>query len=81
MINLLKKILPFKLIRSVSPAYHFVIAWLAAYYYAFPSRRLIVIGVTGTTGKTSTVSLLASILNDNGYPAGYTSTAQFNDGR
>ncbi len=81
MINLLKKILPLKLIRSILPAYHFIMAWLAACYYAFPSRRLIVIGVTGTTGKTSTVSLLASILNDNGYPAGYTSTAQFNDGR
>lgn len=48
---------------------------LAASYHDFPSRRLIVVGVTGTDGKTTTSHLLHSILNDatNG-TAGFIST-------
>lgn len=48
---------------------------LAASYHDFPSRRLIVVGITGTDGKTTTSHLLHSILNDatNG-TAGFIST-------
>lgn len=81
MINKIKKLIPKKLMRKILPPYHFFMAWLAALYYGFPSRRLIVIGITGTTGKTTTVGLLAKLLSENGYLAGYSSTAQFNDGR
>jgi len=81
MIEKIKKIIPLKIFKFLQPIYHFLMGYLAALFYSFPSRRLIVIGVTGTTGKTSTVGLLARILTDNNYKAGYTSTAQFNDGR
>jgi UDP-N-acetylmuramoyl-L-alanyl-D-glutamate--2,6-diaminopimelate ligase len=37
--------------------------YLAAAYHDFPSRKLIVIGVTGTDGKTTTSTLIHSILN------------------
>ena len=47
---------------------------LAAAYYGFPSRRLIVIGVTGTDGKTTTVTLLHSMLKAAGIRAGMIST-------
>jgi UDP-N-acetylmuramoyl-L-alanyl-D-glutamate--2,6-diaminopimelate ligase len=40
---------------------------LAAAYYSYPSRRLVVIGVTGTDGKTTTSTLLHSILKQ-AYP-------------
>jgi UDP-N-acetylmuramoyl-L-alanyl-D-glutamate--2,6-diaminopimelate ligase len=36
--------------------------YLAAAYHDFPSRKLIVIGVTGTDGKTTTSTLIHSIL-------------------
>ncbi len=36
--------------------------WLAAAYHDFPSRKLILIGVTGTDGKTTTSTLIHSIL-------------------
>ena len=81
MINKIKKLIPRKLLRKILPPYHFLLAWLSALYYGFPSRRLIVIGITGTTGKTTTVSLLAKLLSDNAYLSGYSSTTQFNDGR
>lgn len=38
------------------------VGYLAAAYFDFPSRDLVVIGVTGTDGKTSTSTLLHSIL-------------------
>lgn len=77
----IKKIIPLKVFKFLQPSYHFLMGYLAALYYGFPSRRLIVVGITGTTGKTTTVNLLAKILTDNNYQAGYTSTVQFNDGR
>lgn len=36
--------------------------WLAAAYHEYPSRKLILIGVTGTDGKTTTSTLIHSIL-------------------
>jgi len=47
---------------------------LAAAYYGFPSRRLVVIGVTGTDGKTTVSTLIHSILNAAGLRAGLLST-------
>jgi len=76
----LKKILPAKLFRRLQPAYHFCLAALSARFCGQPGEKLIVIGVTGTTGKTTAVYLLAKALNAAGYRVGFTSTAVLNDG-
>jgi len=49
---------------------------LAAAYHAFPSRKMIVIGVTGTDGKTTTVTLIHSILMAAGLRAGMINTVK-----
>lgn len=81
MLNILKKLIPTWIFKALQPIYHFFLGWLAALFYRFPSRRLIVIGVTGTTGKTSVVYLVAKMLNDAGFKTGFTSTAVFSNGQ
>ncbi len=49
-------------------------AWLSAAWYGFPARKLLMIGVTGTDGKTTTSSLIHSVLTAAGYQAGLIST-------
>jgi UDP-N-acetylmuramoyl-L-alanyl-D-glutamate--2,6-diaminopimelate ligase len=50
------------------------VSWLAAAFYGNPGRRLTVIGVTGTDGKTTTSNLLFQILLEAGIKAGMIST-------
>ncbi|MFA5853590.1 MAG: UDP-N-acetylmuramoyl-L-alanyl-D-glutamate--2,6-diaminopimelate ligase [Patescibacteria group bacterium] len=69
----IKKFVPKPIIRL----YHWALALLAAAWYAWPSKRLIVIGVTGTNGKTTVVNLIARILEEAGEKVGLTSTVNF----
>lgn len=50
------------------------VTWLAAAFYGWPGRKLTVIGVTGTDGKTTTSNLLYQILLTAGLKAGLIST-------
>ena len=45
-----------------------VMARLAAAFYGFPSRDLMMIGVTGTNGKTTVTHLLGDLLSATGRP-------------
>ncbi|GMO46567.1 MAG: UDP-N-acetylmuramoyl-L-alanyl-D-glutamate--2,6-diaminopimelate ligase [Treponemataceae bacterium] len=53
---------------------------IAAAFFDFPSRRLITIGVTGTEGKSSTVSFIWQLLRLCGKKAGFISTVQYSTG-
>jgi UDP-N-acetylmuramoyl-L-alanyl-D-glutamate--2,6-diaminopimelate ligase len=45
-----------------------VMARLAAAFYGFPARDLLMIGVTGTNGKTTVTQLLGDLLETSGFP-------------
>src|SRR3990172_4805236 len=61
---------PYLQVRSGRQA----LAYLHAAWNDFPARRLIMIGVTGTDGKTTTTNLIYSILKVAGVRAGMIST-------
>jgi UDP-N-acetylmuramoyl-L-alanyl-D-glutamate--2,6-diaminopimelate ligase len=47
---------------------------LAAAFHGYPSRRLHLVGVTGTNGKTTTTYLVEAIRRQEGYPTGVIGT-------
>jgi len=76
-----KKLLPEKLFRRLQPVYHFLLAFLAALCYRFPSRKLFVVGITGTKGKTSVAELTSAILEEAGHTTAIASTLRFKFGK
>ena len=50
---------------------------MANFLYGFPSHRIKIIGVTGTNGKTTTVQMIAKILEENGFKTAVASTINF----
>jgi UDP-N-acetylmuramoyl-L-alanyl-D-glutamate--2,6-diaminopimelate ligase len=58
----------------------FAMSPVAAAFYGFPSRRLLVAGVTGTEGKSTCVYLIWQLLRLAGKKAGFFSTVQYSDG-
>ena len=77
LLNFLKSIIPRPFFRLFQPAYHYFLAFLAAAYYFFPSRKLMVIGVTGTNGKSTVVELIHAILAEAGFKTGSVSSLRF----
>lgn len=77
----LHKILPERLYKTLAPIYHGTVAFLAALYYGSPAKEMQIIGVTGTSGKSTTVIMLAHILNSSGIRTGYITTVSSYDGR
>ena len=73
MINLIKKFIPSFLLGW----YHFLLVFFGALLYRFPSRKLKVIGVTGTNGKTTVVNLTTEILEKAGYKTASLSSIKF----
>jgi UDP-N-acetylmuramoyl-L-alanyl-D-glutamate--2,6-diaminopimelate ligase len=75
MLRLLKRLVPQRNVLRLS--WHRTKSFLAAMRYGFPARKLTVIGVTGTDGKTTTVGMTAHILEKSGIAVGAMSTAFF----
>ncbi len=56
------------------------LAKLACTFYGHPSRKIKVVGITGTKGKTTCALLLTSVLRANGIRCGYIGTNGIDDG-
>lgn len=60
--------------RKLKNIYHLISAYLANLMFLFPSRKLTIVGVTGTDGKTTTVNLIYHILKESGKKVGMISS-------
>jgi len=74
--ELLKKFIPPFLLNW----YHYILALLGVIFYCFPSRKIKIIGVTGTNGKTTVVNLTTKILEEAGYKVVSLSSIKFKIG-
>src|SRR3989344_6648968 len=69
-------------IKKMAPAfilsaYHLLLAYIAALWYRFPSESMMVVGVTGTKGKSSVVFMLAKIIEEAGIKVAVSSSMMF----
>lgn len=65
------------MLRWLKNKYHLVRSFFAAVYFGFPSKKIKVIGVTGTNGKTTTIQMIGKILEENGHRVALASTINF----
>jgi UDP-N-acetylmuramoyl-L-alanyl-D-glutamate--2,6-diaminopimelate ligase len=77
MTALLKKFIPDCCLRLIQPIYHWLVAFLSALWYRFPSREIKVVAITGTKGKTTTTELVSALLEASGYKTAIVSTLRF----
>jgi UDP-N-acetylmuramyl-tripeptide synthetase len=68
------------LFQSVKNIYHLFQAVAANLFFGFPSRKIKIIGVTGTNGKTTTVWMVDKILQEAGFKTAVSSTINFKIG-
>jgi UDP-N-acetylmuramyl-tripeptide synthetase len=76
----IRRYIPKKIFGFFQPAYHITLSFFGAIFYRFPSRKIKVIGITGTKGKSSTVEILNAILEEAGYKTALTNTIRFKVG-
>jgi UDP-N-acetylmuramoyl-L-alanyl-D-glutamate--2,6-diaminopimelate ligase len=76
----IRRLVPSSLFKLLQPPYHFILAFLGALIYRFPSKEITVIGVTGTKGKSTTVELINAILEADGRRTAVAGTIRFKIG-
>jgi len=79
--SLIQSLLPRRVYRALLVPYHVAWAFVSAAWHGFPAKKLVVIGVTGTKGKSSVTEMVSTILEQAGHTVAVSSTIHFKTGR
>jgi len=77
LVRILKIIVPEAVVELLRPLYHRALAYGMAFIYNFPARKLTVIGITGTKGKSTVAEMVFAILRGAGHKTALLSTIRF----
>ncbi len=75
--KIVKSLIPTRVFTSIEPTGHLLEAVIMNIRYGFPARKLRIIGVTGTNGKTTTTFYIHRMLREAGVKVALTSTVAF----
>jgi UDP-N-acetylmuramoyl-L-alanyl-D-glutamate--2,6-diaminopimelate ligase len=78
--NIVKKFIPISLFRKIEPIGHLTEAVIYSVKYGFPTRKMHVIGVTGTNGKTTTTFMIEKMMHEAGKSVAMLSTVAYGIG-
>lgn len=79
--KIVKKFIPTELFQKIEPSGHLIESFLMNVRYGFPARKMHIIGVTGTNGKTTTSFLIHTMLTNAGYRSALLSTVGYGVGK
>jgi UDP-N-acetylmuramoyl-L-alanyl-D-glutamate--2,6-diaminopimelate ligase len=79
-LSTIRRFIPVQIFNLFQPLYHWKLSLLAALFYGFPSKKIKVIGITGTKGKSSTVEILNAILEETGFKTALSNTIRYKVG-
>ena len=75
-----KSIIPTSVFRHIEPTGHLIEAAVMSTAHGMPARKMRVIGVTGTNGKTTTCFMIHRMLTDAGYNVALMTTVAYGVG-
>lgn len=76
----LRRLVPSHILSLLRPPYHYILTFLGALFYGFPSREITVIAVTGTKGKSTVTELINAIFEADGKRTAVAGTIRFKIG-
>lgn len=79
-LRIIEKMIPRSVYRLFQPLYHYILAITGTLLYRYPSKKIFVIGITGTKGKSSTTEFVNAVLEGAGKKTAILSTIRFKVG-